>query len=231
MVTRRRVAAATLLILQGAALRLKDERDMVSGLTPAYTDIVDRAALFARLSPDEESFIKAMRGILAAYRPVIRAPAENVGRRAFLKGVENTNKDIRSQGLPLRGGVIEEGNLLEKISTLVDQSISRYPDTFWRHRQNLSQELVLGFAKGLARSVVPLARVEGELAAMVHHGVTHKAWETVGDERVRHSHALLHGISIPVGRTFPNGCRYPKDPKGPLKETINCRCRIRPAMR
>ena len=53
-------------------------------------------------------------------------------------------------------------------------------------------------------------------------------WMAVLDDRTRHSHRDMDGIKIPVGDTFPNGCRFPGDPECKKPEEVwNCRCTMR----
>lgn len=51
-------------------------------------------------------------------------------------------------------------------------------------------------------------------------------WVATLDSRTRDSHRLLDGKRIAVGGTFPNGCRFPGDPKGKPEEVYNCRCTL-----
>ena len=57
-----------------------------------------------------------------------------------------------------------------------------------------------------------------------------KEWVSMQDERVRHTHALADGQTVPLNRHFRVGehsGRYPGDPRLPPGETINCRCTLR----
>lgn len=58
-------------------------------------------------------------------------------------------------------------------------------------------------------------------------------WLATLDERTRHSHRQMDGerIGVDTGEVFPNGCRYPGDPKGPPWEVYNCRCTLVPAIK
>ncbi len=58
-------------------------------------------------------------------------------------------------------------------------------------------------------------------------GFTHKAWNTMDDDRVRESHRQCEAQgSIPIDDKFHNGLQYPGDPVGGPDETCNCRCWI-----
>jgi len=52
-------------------------------------------------------------------------------------------------------------------------------------------------------------------------------WIATNDSRVRDSHRHVDGQKRPMGQTFNVGgdaMRYPSDPRGSAKNTINCRC-------
>lgn len=51
-----------------------------------------------------------------------------------------------------------------------------------------------------------------------------KGWASSADDRVRDSHAALHGEYVPMDSTFSNGLEYPGDPSGPAEEVSACRC-------
>jgi HK97 family phage portal protein len=57
---------------------------------------------------------------------------------------------------------------------------------------------------------------------------TTKIWFTALDERVRPTHRAMHGLRILIGQSWVLGSgaslRFPGDPQGPARETINCRC-------
>lgn len=53
-------------------------------------------------------------------------------------------------------------------------------------------------------------------------------WIGVLDNRIRESHAEMHGTRALIGEPFGNGLLYPGDPNGPPEEVINCRCTYNP---
>jgi HK97 family phage portal protein len=57
---------------------------------------------------------------------------------------------------------------------------------------------------------------------------TTKIWFTALDERVRMTHRAMHGARVLIGQPWVLGSgvslRFPGDPNGPARETINCRC-------
>lgn len=67
----------------------------------------------------------------------------------------------------------------------------------------------------------------GQLAAARASGVVEgKEWLTVGDDRVRETHADQDGMIVALTERFPNGCLYPGDPAGGPAEVCNCRCSL-----
>lgn len=56
-----------------------------------------------------------------------------------------------------------------------------------------------------------------------------KTWWSAQDDRVRKTHAAVHGTTIPVEEKFQVGdslMERPGDPEGSAEEVINCRCSI-----
>ena len=51
-------------------------------------------------------------------------------------------------------------------------------------------------------------------------------WMATLDNRTRHSHRMMDGERVDVGKTFSNGCRFPADPYGAPAEVYNCRCTL-----
>jgi len=66
---------------------------------------------------------------------------------------------------------------------------------------------------------------EGLKDRLVNNGT--KTWLNVGDRRVRHTHMKAGGQTVPANGFFSVGgamMRHPRDPAGPAKETMRCRC-------
>lgn len=56
-------------------------------------------------------------------------------------------------------------------------------------------------------------------------GVLTHRWVSSNDPYVRETHVLENTHEVKFGEPFPvTRCRYPHDPNGTIKETINCRC-------
>ncbi len=79
-------------------------------------------------------------------------------------------------------------------------------------------------SRRIARTEINTAQNEGAFSAYDELGVEYHMWWTGQDNRVRDSHAPLHGHIVAVGNTFSNGLLYPGDKSGKINEWINCRC-------
>ncbi|MBC9000495.1 phage portal protein [Micromonospora aurantiaca (nom. illeg.)] len=92
---------------------------------------------------------------------------------------------------------------------------------------------LLSWAKSVAGHAVRTAVTGGmyaaaRAAAALGLEVT-ATWRDRRDSAVRTTHRNANGQARPVGKTFSVGkaqLRYPRDPDGPLEETIGCRCRL-----
>jgi hypothetical protein len=66
---------------------------------------------------------------------------------------------------------------------------------------------------------------EGLKDALVNNGT--KTWVNMGDRRVRRTHMSAGGQTVPANGFFSVGggmLRFPRDPAGPARETMRCRC-------
>lgn len=81
-----------------------------------------------------------------------------------------------------------------------------------------------GLAGMVALAVANAARYAVARAA----GWNSKRWISQRDDRVRHTHMVLDGKTVPVPAVFtsPSGAklRYPGDPRAPMSERAGCRC-------
>lgn len=78
----------------------------------------------------------------------------------------------------------------------------------------------------IARTEVHSATQHGTFAGYQQAGSPIKIWVTVGDARVRHSHASVDGQEKPINTPFSNGLMYPGEMGAPASEVINCRCSL-----
>ena len=68
---------------------------------------------------------------------------------------------------------------------------------------------------------------ESKLNAAMENGATEKTWHTMGDERVRDTHVLLDGVTVPIDGYFYTytGAKAQAPTKfGDAAEDVGCRC-------
>lgn len=80
----------------------------------------------------------------------------------------------------------------------------------------------------IARTEIQSYQNLGSHHTCIDLGVQYEQWWSARDERVRSSHAYLHGQIVRTGDSFSNGLMYPGDRSGPIEEWIQCRCRLVP---
>jgi HK97 family phage portal protein len=114
--------------------------------------------------------------------------------------------------------------LKDQFAQSLDLSESR--NQLIKRIENTYGDIAKHRAKTIARTevhgVTQFATMEGYKQA----GLTIKIWVTVGDSRVRHSHAIVDGEERPMDMAFSNGLMMPSDPNGSAENVINCRCSI-----
>lgn len=87
------------------------------------------------------------------------------------------------------------------------------------------ETVLAGAGERLAATEAVATYGGAQIRLLKQAGFTHKAWETMDDDRVRDSHRQCEAQgSIPIDDKFHNGLQYPGDPEGGPEETVNCRC-------
>lgn len=137
---------------------------------------------------------------------------------------------------------------------LTKQTVSKPKDTKW-NENNIKKSVIVGaslllganaimkrsakltveknrnsasmHSEGMGTDAETKARVDGMYYAEYLGNKMSKIWITAGDNRVRHSHAMLDGREIALDGTFDNGCKRPRDPDGVASEICNCRCSLK----
>lgn len=69
-----------------------------------------------------------------------------------------------------------------------------------------------------------------DLQQAIESGKKKKMWVSQRDGRVRHTHRVADGQTVPINGYFKVGnslLAYPTDPEGEPEEVINCRCHIK----
>jgi len=137
---------------------------------------------------------------------------------------------------------------IEALRGIIAAGLTPGPDGFRRTTDEIARELAdtydswmfrPGFTDlpgGIESRAYRIARTELGMAMNTGHDigarqaaeefelVLEKGWASARDDRVRDSHALLHGEFVPMNEAFSNGLMYPGDPDGPAEEVVNCRC-------
>lgn len=86
-------------------------------------------------------------------------------------------------------------------------------------------------SRAMARTLATRLAAESSLATAHLLNMPFKVWISRGNPSVRSTHRRLHGEGIPMDapfRRWPTGevLDFPGDPRAPLRETANCRCKI-----
>lgn len=102
---------------------------------------------------------------------------------------------------------------------VIDRMAGRYAENLLRARAK-----TIGTTSGAGGAGTDEAYRQ---AAEATGTVVTQTWDTMDDERVRHTHVLLHGTSKLMGEAWQteNGAiRWPRDPLAPVEEIAGCRC-------
>lgn len=130
---------------------------------------------------------------------------------------------------PIVQEAIDSGKPLS--AETVDKLVNRYEDNALRHRGEM-----IGRTEALA--AIQSSRHEAVRQAVEQSDIplsaVRKVWDSAGDERVRHSHKELDGVSVGIDEPFVSpvtGARmlHPHDTSlgAPASEVVMCRCRVR----
>ena len=142
----------------------------------------------------------------------------------------------------------------DEYGDLTKQTVSKSKDTKW-NENNIKKSVIVGaslllganaimkrsakvtveknrnsasmHSEGMGTDAETKARVDGMYYAKYLGNKMSKIWITAGDNRVRHSHAMLDGKEIKLDAIFDNGCKRPRDPNGIPAEICICRCSLK----
>jgi hypothetical protein len=77
-----------------------------------------------------------------------------------------------------------------------------------------------------AMSAVTTAQSFGAVEGAAAGGMQYKTWQ-VNSSNPRTDHAALNGTTVGIRDRFPNGLRWPGDPRGDAAQNANCQCTVR----
>lgn len=114
-----------------------------------------------------------------------------------------------------------------QIQRQIQEMIDKGESIEWLTQQLESSEFTAWRAEMIARTESNRAINYGAQIGAEKTGFkTLKEWVSVHDNRTRHSHIQLDGVTRPQGQEFREGLQFPGDPNASGSETINCRCHL-----
>lgn len=107
----------------------------------------------------------------------------------------------------------------------IDTMVKRYTERFIKYRaETIARTEALRAVHLANREMYHQAFESGDLDPSL---IT-REWNTAKDERVRGSHAAMHGQQRGFDEAFLSGdgnkLRFPGDPEAPAEDVVNCRC-------
>ncbi len=107
----------------------------------------------------------------------------------------------------------------------IDGIVGRYSDRMLDLRGEMIARTETMMSIAESRHSAMMAQIEsGKLAA----DEVSKIWRSARDNRVRHTHRILNGKSVPLDGVFQSVSgamlRFPGDPQAPVSEVSGCRC-------
>ncbi len=179
------------------------------GLAPVAIAREARASI--GLTPGQQELIENYRDNLTQRSS--RALTRELRDRRFDRTVRRA---IRT-GTPLR-------------AAQVDRMVDRYRDRWIKHR---SETIALTEAQRAIHAADEELWNQAVERAEIDPNDVIGTWKTVGDSKVRSSHAVMNGQQRPLGVPFTSGAgnslRFPGD--GPPSESVRCRCVVARGLR
>lgn len=165
------------------------------------------------LEEDDQALGRRLLEVFFLTRPFVKALYTY---RSSLQAGEVSAPELRDRRFDRNGAV--PANRVSRI-------VGRYADRVRAHRTRTIAERESYTVFGMATywSAMLSVRKADDIPALV--------WSTILDGNERSSHGAMDGQIRRLGVPFVSGdgyqLRYPHDPRAPLAETVNCRCRIR----
>ena len=150
-------------------------------------------------------------------RKLYHDPGEETIRR-IAEGEEMRWNKKQIQSVMLQG--ILQGESIPKMATRLATTVG-----------DRDRKASIRNARTMTTGVENAGRVDSYKRAQKMGINTRQQWMATLDGRTRHSHRVLDGEIVDVGKEFSNGCRFPGDPSGPAGEIYNCRCTLIAALK
>lgn len=145
--------------------------------------------------------------------------------------LEEGNREALGRGLRDRrfdrtvNAAIRDGRALSRQQ--IDTMVGRYRERYLQYRSRVIARTEAIRAVNQGRNEMYRQGIE---EGKIDPANTTQEWNTSRDERVRGSHASMHGQVQPIGTPFISGegaeILFPTDPSAPPEESIQCRCRL-----
>lgn len=109
----------------------------------------------------------------------------------------------------------------------IDRMVSRYRQRYLAYRAETIARTEAGRAAALAQEE---ALEQAISATGLTRDRVRRVWRTANDARVRDTHSAMNGQERGKGEAFSSlsgaELRFPRDPRGPASEVVNCRCSV-----
>ncbi|MCD7724299.1 MAG: phage head morphogenesis protein [Clostridiales bacterium] len=130
--------------------------------------------------------------------------------------------------LTVLGGESAIDDYTKNYITQISYDLTQTTKSNMGNEYNLSYDRARYISENEANTIINHDENEEAIAI----GFTKKTWLTMRDRRVRHTHAVLEGKTIPIGNAFEVGdslMNFPKDESfyPSDEEVVNCRCSIK----
>lgn len=155
----------------------------------------------------------------------------NVGRRGATAAGANLSDEQLAAAARARAEAAADrivANVTDDLVADVEALRGISADEADRVLRERADHVVAREARSSARIAVTNASSQATAEAIETLGIPYQKWVTVGDARVRSTHAAQNGQIAARGTPFSNGLAYPGDTNGPASEWANCRCHLEP---
>ena len=143
-----------------------------------------------------------------------------LGYEEIAENMKKSYSDMLTRlGIPFTA-VFDATHVEETVSEIMDATLRHMDDPYFFSRDR---------AKLIAENEANSVWNDSEYQDAIMSGKTMKTWHTMRDKRVRATHTLVEGVTIPINEYFQVGqalllyprmaCEYPE-------EIVNCRCSV-----